>query len=169
MFAAILHVAGALLAAFAFYLFTVWVASLEGEHLTKRRFQEGAMALGVTVEAIETDPSLIPKLAHFSSEKYSGELFKNRLSDLCGVLRTGWGWFGSLVQTVVPVWVLWMMYEEGADSAMAMWSVPALSVFFWVANVVFSYTCHLVTGRFPGEAKAARNYVASLLRARGEL
>jgi hypothetical protein len=41
--------------------------------------------------------------------------------------------------------------------------VLAVSIFFWLASVAFAFTCLLLTGRYPGEAKTARKSIAAVI------
>jgi len=132
----------------------------------KRRLQDASIALGVPAASLETDDSLVPRLIQYSSQRFSNELLRNRLSDLCGVLRSAWGWLSNLLQVGVVVYVGWAMFAEGAQNAAYMWLVFAVAMFFWLASVAFSLTCLLLTGRYPGEAKAARKAIAVAIEQR---
>lgn len=47
-----------------------------------------------------------------------------------------------------------------------MWFVLAVGVFFWLTSVGFSLSCLVLTGRYPGEAKAARKAIANAIEQR---
>jgi hypothetical protein len=162
---AIVHVIGALLASCAFGVLVMFIVAWEAQHIERRRRQDASIALGVPVGALE-DESLAPKLLEYASGRCSDELLRNRLSDLAGLMRTGWGWLGNLVQLGVVVGVFWSMYSEGLDSAVVMWMAPAASVFFWLTSLAFSFACLVLTGRYPGEAKAARKWLATFIEQR---
>lgn len=159
---AIVHVLGVLLASISLALLIAWIAAWEQERVKKRRLQEMSMALGVPQASLERD-DLAPRLLEYVSQRYSGELLRNRLSDLCGAIRTTWGWLGSLLQVAVVLLVGWTMYEKGSDNAVHMWWALAVAVFFWIASMVFSFACLLLTGRYPGEAKVGRKIVAAAI------
>lgn len=163
MWMAVLHVVGALGLSTAFGLFTMAIGAWKQERVRKRRLQEAALALGVPVAAIENEPSLMPRVMQYASRRSSDELLRNRISDLCGLIRTGWAWLGSLLQVGIVAGVGWYMYTDGAQSAAVMWAVVFVSVFFWLASVVFSLGCQVLTGRYPGEAKSARKAIASAI------
>ncbi len=165
---AIVHVVGSLGVTCAFGLLLLFIAAWEQDRVHKRRLQDASIALGVPFSALESDKSLVPRLLQYSSQRLSGEMLRNRLSDLCSILRTAWGWLGTLVQVgiVVVVAVGWAMYSEGRENAIYMWSVLAVAVFFWLAGVAFSFVCLLLTGRYPGEAKAARKSLAAFIEQR---
>jgi hypothetical protein len=157
---AIVHVVGALGASVAFAFLALLIDAWAQKRGQKRRLQDASIALGVPVGSLETDVSLVPRVLQYSSQLFSAELLRNRLSDLCGTLRTAWGWLSNLLQVGIVVFVVWAMFAEGAENAAAMWLVFAVAVFFWLASVVFSLSCLVLTGRYPGEAKAARKAIA---------
>jgi hypothetical protein len=160
---AILHVGGALGATFAFGVLCIVLGAWEQERVQKRRYQDASIALGVPVASLENDEALIPRLIEYSSQRYSSELLRNRLSDFCGPLQTAWSWLSTLVQVGIVAGVAWSMYTEGAKNAVAMWSVLAAAIFFWVVSVGFSFACLLLTGRYPGEAKMTRKSIAAVI------
>jgi hypothetical protein len=163
---AIVHVVGALGATFAFGLLVLFIGAWEQERVQKRRLQDASIALGLPLASLENDEDLIPRLIQYSSQRFSSELLRNRLSDLCGLLRTAWGWLSTLLQVGIVVGVGWSMYTSGAENAVYMWSVLAAAIFFWLASVAFSFACLLLTGRYPGEAKMARKSIAAVIEQR---
>lgn len=163
MITAFVHVVGALGLTFAFGLLVFFIGAWEQGWVRKRRLQDVSIALGVPLDSLENDEELIPRLIQYSSQRYSSELLGNRLSDFCGSLRTAWGWLSNLVQLGVMFSVGWYMYTEGEQSAVVMWLVLVVAVFFWLTSVAFSYTCLLLTGRYPGEAKMARKSIATVI------
>lgn len=163
---AVFHVIGALVVSCALGALVLWLGAWEQKKVQKRRLQEVSIALGVPLASLESDDSLMPRLVDYLSQRFSSELLRNRLSDLCGAIRTAWGWLGNLIQFGIIVAVAWAMFAGGAESAAYMWSVPAVAVFFWLASVAFSLVCAVLTGRFPGEAKAGRKLVAEVIEQR---
>ncbi len=151
---------------FVFGLLVLFIGAWEQERVKARRLQDASIALGVPAASLETDDSLIPRLIQYSSQRCSDELLCNRLSDLCGALRTAWGWLSTLLQVGIVVAVGWAMFVEGAQNAAYMWLVLAVAVFFWLASVAFSLMCKVLTGRYPGEAKAARKFIAGVIEQR---
>ena len=81
-------------------------------------------------------------------------------------MRTAWGWLSNLLQVGIVVAVGWSMFTDGAQNAAYMWLVLAVAVFFWLASVAFSLLCVVLTGRYPGEAKAARKLLAGAIEQR---
>jgi len=84
---------------------------------------------------------LAPKLLQLSSERFSSDLLRNRISDLCGVVRTVWDWLSSLLQIAVLLGVVWYTITESLDTAVYAWFIVAIALFFWIASVVFSLVC----------------------------
>lgn len=160
---AIIHVVGALGVSFAFGILVLVIGTWEQERIQKRRFQDASIALGVPLASLENDQELIPRLIQYSSQRYSGELLRNRVADLCGLLRTAWGWLSTLLQVGIVAGASWFMYTEGGQSAVFIWWVLAVAIFFWLVSVAFSFACLLLTGRYPGEAKMARKSIAAVI------
>src|SRR5437870_1230198 len=117
---AVVHVFGALIVSIAFGLLVLFIAAWEQERVQKRRLQDASIALGVPVAVLESDENLVTKLLEYSSQRFSGELLRDRLSDLCGILRTAWSWLSTLIQVSIVVGVCWSMYSDGAASAVYM-------------------------------------------------
>lgn len=160
---ALVHIVLALGAWFGFGFLVLYIVAWEQERAQKRRLQDAAIELGVPVAALETDEALTQRMFEYSSKRFSGELLRNRLSDFCDIVRAVWLWGGALIQFGIVGLVCWGMYESGRESAVYMWAVPATAVFFWVVSVVFSFACKLLTGRYPGEAKAGRRALAAYI------
>jgi hypothetical protein len=163
---AVIHIVGALAASFAFGLLVFFVAAWEGKRSLKHRMQNASIALNVPATLLETDESFGPRIVQYALQRYSDELLGNRLSDLCGTLRTAWFWLDKLLQVGIVVGVGWLMYVGGVGAAAYMWLLLAASVFFWLVSVGFSFACLVLTGRYPGEAKGARESIADSIEQR---
>jgi len=120
MWMAIIHVVGALGVSFAFGILVLVIGAWEQERVQKRRFQDASFALGVPLASLENHEELVPRLIQYSSQRYSSELLRNRVSDLCGPIRTAWGWLSTIVQVGIVAGVSWSIYTEGAQSAVFM-------------------------------------------------
>jgi len=165
LFIAIGHIVGSILAVLVLGFVTILIAAWEAQRNHKQVLEEASIKLGVAIADLDKE-ELTPELLQLSSERFSSELLRNRLSDLCGVIRTLWGWLSSLLQVAVLLGVVWYTMTEGLDKAVYAWFIVAISLFFWIASVVFSLVCRLLTGRYPGEAKQARKSVAEFLQHR---
>lgn len=159
------HIGGtvvvSLVLGFLFLAFGAWW----GKKIQKAADEEASIALGVSVAQLN-DEKLIPRIIQLSSERFSRELLKNRISDLCGLVRTLWNGLGSLLSAGVLLAVIWYTIKDGLNNAAFAWTTIGISLFFSFVSVVFSLTCRLITGRFPGEASMARKNTAEFLRNR---
>jgi hypothetical protein len=158
---ALAHIIGSILAVLVLGLIIMLIAAWEASRNRKRALEEASIRLGVSVEELDNE-ELTPKVLQLSSERFSSELLRNRISDLCGIVRTLWGWLGSLMQIVVLIGAVWYTVTDSLDTAVYAWFIVGIGIFFWVASVIFSLLCHLLTGRYPGEAKQARKAMAQL-------
>ncbi len=159
MLVAIAHIVGTVVALAAFGLFLIWIGQWESERNKKRVLQEVATKLGLPLSALEQEVHQ-PEFLRVVSERYSNELLRNRLSDLCGVLRTLWGWIGALIQYGIVGYTLWSLFAEGPEMGPFAWFAVGTAVFFWLVSVIFSFACYVLTGRYPGEARASRKALA---------
>ena len=162
---AVAHIAGSILALIVLGALSLFVVAWESERNKKRVLQELAVKLGVAVDALDNE-HLAERIIQVSSERSSNELLRNRLSDLCGIVRTLWGWFGSILQVVALGAAVWFTFTENRHNALFAWFAPGVAVFFWITSVLFSLVCYFLTGRYPGEAKLARKGLAQLLNER---
>lgn len=161
MLVAIFHFAGAAVAVIAFGLFTLWLAAWDGGRVHKLELEYFSIRLGMAVDdLVEKEQQLAPEIFQMQAERFSDELFRNRLSDFAGIVRTGWMWLGTAIQVIVFCTVVFNAFAEGAHNAVFAWSVVAISIFFWVASYAFSWVCRILTGRYPGQAKAVRKAIA---------
>jgi hypothetical protein len=159
------HIAGSIFAIVfigALYLaFSAWAA----ERNKKSLFQDAALKLGVSVDVVGEDRFAEQTLA-LVSDRYSNELLRNRLSDFCGVVRTGWEWLGLILQIVAIGAAVWTAFAESPSEAVIAWVAPMVAIFFAVTSILFALVCQLLTGRLPGEAKLARKNLAMFLKTR---
>lgn len=162
---AIAHIVGSIVALFILGALMLLIGSWEAERNKKRVLQEVAAKLGVATDALN-DERLTDRILQLSSERSSNELLRNRISDLCGVVRTSWGWLGSSLQVVVLGATAWYTFTENLQNAPLAWFAPGIAIFFWIASVLFALICHFLTGRYPGEAKIARKALAEFLSER---
>ena len=163
---AIAHILGTVIALSALGFPLLFVAAWESKRNDARVLQEIAAKLGVPVTRLE-DESLRDRIIKICFERSSNELLRNRLSDLCGVIRTLWGWLGLLVQVGAIGGTIWYTATEDLDNAVYAWAAVGIAIFFCLASVAFSLVCYFLTGRFPGEAKLARKGLTQFLNKGG--
>jgi len=168
MLIATAHILGSIIALIVFGFVVLLVGSWEAAKIQKQVTEEASVTLGVSVEDLEKEEHA-HKLLKLSSEKFSSELFKNRISDFCGLIRTAWSWLSNIAQAVVLIAVLWYTFTDSADNAVYAWFILGITIFSWVVSVIFSLACKLLTGRYPGQAKAARKVAAEWVKNNSEL
>ena len=160
---AIAHILGSIIALFIFGFVVLLIAGWEQNKIQEQVSEETSLALGVAVEELDNE-ELAPKLLKLSSEKFSSELFRNRISDLCGLVRTIWIWLGNIIQILFLLSVIWYTITDSAKNAIYAWFVLGIAMLFCLVSVIFSLVCKLLTGRYPGQAKAARKVAAEWVR-----
>ena len=159
------HIAGSLVVGLvvgiSVFVFATWM----GDRIQKQELEEAASKLGVTVADLNNE-EVVPKLIRLSSERFSSELLRNRLSDLCSVIQVVWKWLGTLTQAAVLVAVIWYTFTESTKIAVYAWFLVGIGLFFSISQMLFWFLCRLLTGRYPGQAKGARKALAEFLNAR---
>lgn len=160
---AIAHIVGAMMAVLVLGFITFLIASWEADRNRKHELEQASIKLGVSAGELDNE-ALIFKFLQLSPERFSSEFLRNRISDLCGVVRTLWSWLGSLLQAVVLIGVVWYTVTDNLQTAAYAWFSIAIALFFSIASVIFSLICLLLTGRYPGQAKQARKSMAEFLR-----
>lgn len=158
MLIAIAHILGAIIAYVFFYFFVLFVAV----KIQNKYIEELSATLGLSLEELESEENT-QKIISLCSEKYSSEMFRNRISDFFGIIHMVWNWLTNVLLIVVFVVVLWYTFTENKDNAVYSWFMPSLTIFSWAISFIFSSICHLLTGRYPGQAKATRKRVTELL------
>lgn len=160
---AVAHVLGAIIAVFAFCAAVLALSAWELKRNQKAAAEEVSIALGIPIESLDNAENAT-KVVRFTAARFSSDLFRNRLSDLCGWVQIGWGWLGTLLQAGVLIGVIWYSFTDSAQNAAHAWWVVGIAIFFWITSVVFGLVCKLVTGRFPGQARQARRQLAEYVR-----
>ena len=103
---AIAHILGSIIALFIFSFVVLLIGSWETDKIQKQVADEASVTLGVKVEDLDIE-MLAPKLLKLSAEKFSTELFRNRVSDFCGLIRIICDWLGNIIQVLVLLAVIW--------------------------------------------------------------
>ncbi len=165
---AIAHIVGSIIALLAFGFVVLFIGGWGGEKIQKQVAEEASIKLGISIEDLDKDEHA-KKVLKLSSEKFSSELFANRISDFCGVISTIWGWLSNIVQAVALIAVIWYTFTDSTEHAVYAWFILGISIFAWLVSVLFSLTCRLLTGRYPGQAKATRKTTAEWIQNNSEL
>jgi hypothetical protein len=132
------------------------------KYYTNNLQKEIALNLGVTSTEFK-DLNQTPKFVRAMTKRYSAELTKNRLSDVCGDILNFWSWLSLIAPTLILIGVIWYTVTEGVDRAVFAWSAVGASAFFCASSIFFAFSCWLITGRLPGEARRARKVLSEAL------
>lgn len=162
---AIGHVIGALVMLIIFSFGALLISGWGVERNRKGAIKDMSLELGISIEELSSEENQ-EKIFKFSSVKFSNELIRNRLSDLCGVLQVGWGWLGVLLQISVFLGVIWYMVTDDLSNAIYAWWIVGVGFSFWFFSIIFSLLCKLVTGRLPGQARQVRKMLYMHLQTR---
>ncbi|MCJ8352386.1 hypothetical protein [Moritella sp.] len=165
---AIAHIAGSIVVLIIFSTLVMYMASIEAEKIQKQASAEVSVALGIPVEKLESE-AYAKKILEYSHHKFSSDLFQNRLSDLCGSIRTLWDWLSTIAQLLILAVVCWYTVTDNLDNAIYSWWLVGAGIAFWLISYVFSLTCNLFTGRYPGQAKRTRESVSKWLKENGDV
>lgn len=152
---AVFHLVGAVVGLLALSFLAVLAVTWEKQRNAKRAVEAIALKLGVTVEQLESD-GMHAKVMQVLADRFDDELLRNRLSDLCGWVRTGWEWLVALAQFGLIVGVAWAAFSDDLGNAVYAWLVIPMTLLAILVAVTFSLVCKLLTGRYPGEARAGR-------------
>jgi hypothetical protein len=162
---AIGHIVGALIALMALGIGLQMLGMWESDRNRKFALQEISLALGIPVTEIDK-PEHESRVFQFAATKFSSELLRNRLSDLCAWVQTGWGWLSTLLQVGALIGVIWYAVTDDISNTVHAWWIIAVAFFFWLSSVLFALACKLLTGRFPGQARQARKMLAEVVEQR---
>lgn len=149
------HIVGAVIVLFAFGMGYLLFANWVDENNRKATAQEASLALGIPVNEFEAAEHQ-ERIIRFAAERFSSELLRNRLSDLCGWFRAGWDWLSNLLQAGVLLGVIWYTVTDDLSNSVYAWSIVAIAVFFSISSLLFSLVCKVLTGRYPGQARITR-------------
>jgi hypothetical protein len=162
-FMAIAHLAGAFIALTAFgivwWMFLAWWNAKS----EARAVEELSVALGVTVEKMQTD-AMAPQVIKVLGERFSSELLRNRISDLCGWIRAAFGWTSNILVYVILLAIAWFTFTEDRGNAIYAWIVIPITLVCVLLDVTFFLTCRFLTGRYPGQARYARKQLAEFIK-----
>ena len=115
---------------------------------------EQAAQLGVPVDDISDDDAM-----KFALERFSSELFRNRLADFIGILNSIWGWVWVIVEIAVFLGVAYNAITNDLSNAVFVWFIVGIWFISAVGSLLILVICKLLTGRYPNEPKLARKFV----------
>jgi hypothetical protein len=159
---AVAHILGTLIALYAFESGVLALYGWELERNQRVAAEEISIALGIPVENL-ANPENVPKVVRFNAERFSSDLFLNRVSDLCGWVQVGWSWLARLLGVGVLLGTIWYSFTDGPQNAIYAWLAIPIAIVFSITSILFAIVCKLVTGRFPGQARQARKELAQYI------
>lgn len=157
------HVMGAVLAVVMHWVLIFLLASKIEERSRKNFMAEFAASLGIPIADLD-NPQHERAIYKLCADRFSSELLRNRLSDLCGWVNNAWDWLGFLVQAGILLSVIWYTAVDGPKNAVNAWWLIAASIFFWLVSLAFYCACKLLTGRYPGQARKVRKLISDTLQ-----
>jgi large-conductance mechanosensitive channel len=155
------HLIGSVIALILVGFATLMVTAWETERNKKKLIQEASVQLGIRAADFDNE-EMTPRIIKFAADRYSNELFKNRLSDLGGFILIGWGWLGTLIQAGVLIGVAWTAFTDDLGTAVYAWTIIPIALVFWIIGICFSFFVLLLTNRYPGQARQARKHLMKL-------
>jgi len=129
--------------------------------------EESAVQNAMIID-LDIDPNAPPDEKNVASIKkwlgarYSSELLRNRLSDVCGVLRMAWDAIGLLAMAAVYCGVLWNTIVSDMSNAYYAWLIIPTWLFFVITSILFAVICKVATGRYPGQARRVRKGLSKI-------
>jgi hypothetical protein len=160
---AIAHIVGSIVVLIMFSIFIMYVASIEADKLQRQASEEASVALGIPVDKLESE-EYAKKILEYSYHKFSSDSFQNRLSDLCGSIQTLWSWISNIVQFLILGAACWFTATDNLDNAIYSWWLVGAGIACGLVSYIFTLTCKLFTGRYPGQAKGARESAAKWVK-----
>ena len=155
MLMATIHIVGTFILMFAFECLLLVAGAWEANRYTKALMKELSVREGMDLETMPFEKSK-DILLKYNAEMFSSELLRNRLSDLCGYVRIGWDWLSTFSRYGLLVFIAYLTLTDGPENAVYAWWSVAIMLVMWIVSYVFASVVHLLTGRFPGQARAAR-------------
>lgn len=151
------HIIGSIVTYLIFGYLLMLMGRWDQEKTLREISAEISVTSGIKISVDDLDrDEHAPTVMRFYNEKFSDELFKNKISDFFGVIRTLWSWQAIIVQALILVIVFWYTVTDSVGYATYAWLLVGVAIFAWLINVFITQSCKLLTGRRPGQAKAAR-------------
>ena len=133
-------------------MFQDWV----GQYLKKCRLRNWALDIGVSCEQLTQDNSLNAAVNKYLQKTYASDVVSNKFSDFAAFVVSALYYLSLFVSAVYLCWVVGLIIFDGGKSAPLAWISLIFKLLFFIASVIFSFMCMLMTGRYPGEASAIR-------------
>jgi hypothetical protein len=159
---AIAHLVGSLVT----LIFLGWVAGRIENKIALRnlddKYAEASLELGILLHKLDDeDPTYDEEILRYQVARYSSELLRNRLSDMCHSLLVGIAIIFGLFSLGGAIALIWLTFVEDLSNAVFAWWWAATLVCFVIVGILIALTCQVLTGRGVGEAKEARRLMIS--------
>jgi hypothetical protein len=168
MFIAASHVTLAIVVSAAWFWAGHKAGEWWGDRVQARCVEDFSIDLGVPASVLRTELAS-RQFIKYLSDRYSGESFRNRLSDLVDDLLFIFEGLCILAQLVVAGVVLWGIFSSGTSQAATIWILPLIGVFSTFIQSIVAVLCMGLFGRFPAEAKYWRKFVARSIERRAAM
>jgi hypothetical protein len=165
MLYAVFHIVGALALTGGLIYTTLILNRIWGERADGQIYEQISIALGIPASTLRRG-ELTPEFIGHLSSRYSNDLLRNRLSDLWDTTLLVWDLLAHLILIVVAIFVLWAVATDSREWAKGMWFVPAVFVACKCVEAAMNMVCVALTGRYPGEARRWRKWVAETIEQR---
>ena len=132
-------------------MFNEWLGKLNANVMR----EEASVALGIPVEEVDRREHE-SKVTQLLAARFSSELFRNRVSDLCWWIALAWETLGYLLTGGLLLGAIWETFTVDRANSADAWLAVAVLIFFVVSDGLFLWACKVVTGRYPGEARKWR-------------
>jgi hypothetical protein len=127
----------------------------------KATLETMSLDLGLSFEQLDKY-SNAQKVLDYGAARFTPELLRNRISDLWGVLWGAFNWLTIFVEAGVFVGVIWTMIQDEPKNVVYLWTILPIALISALLSQLSSSICKLVTGRYPGQARAARKDLVKL-------
>ena len=152
---AVAHLFGGALVAFSVSVAVALFQLRRQNKTADKALREICVKEGIPFERLE-EPEHADQILKIQLERFSAEHFRNRLSDLIGILALTFNVVQLAALTIFAGYILWITFTETLTNAPLIWLLLPLQLAFLLANTLIYLTCKLVTGRAPGQARSVR-------------
>lgn len=97
-------------------------------------------------------------------ERFSGELFRNRVADLFGSVNLIVGYASSICQLIVYLAVIWLLITGSHSEALYSWFSLLLAISYSFFAFFINSICKILTGREPGQPNHVRRNLQAYIR-----
>lgn len=164
MLTALLHLAGITLSSMVLGFLALFLLHWFIKRHESQVLNEYALCIGMPQDEFCTKQLNIEEQQHLLEwmlEKYSNDHFKNRFSDLLGLLLTVKFWLVNIIITILSIATIWTMVAEKTWEPVSWWWLyVGWIIFDIIVTLIYAWVCRVLTDRNPGDAKRKRRELA---------